>query len=106
MNLTNILSPLAHNKTNSSGSPFNICNKNFYKNHFERGKKENSSSKNKNRLKNSEVLINNYLSQRSRLNTEGNEINILESKFSYNFLVILPHIQDHLRRIQILHLPS
>ena len=86
MNLTNILSPLAHNKTNSSGSPFNICNKNFYKNHFERGKKENSSSKNKNRLKNSEVLINNYLSQRSRLNTEGNEVNILESKFSYNFL--------------------
>lgn len=89
MNSTNILSPKPHNKTNSSGSPFNINNKNLYNNNYERvnklHKKENSSKKNKNKLKNSEVLINNYLSQRSRLNTEENEININKLKFSYNF---------------------
>ena len=46
MNLTNILSPMPHNKTNSSGSPFNINNKNLYNNNYERvnklHKKENS----------------------------------------------------------------
>ena len=86
MNLTNILSPVAHKKTNSSGSPFNINHKNSHKTHSEKAKKENSLDKNKNRLKNSEVMINNYLSQRSRLNTDGNELNLKELKFSYNFL--------------------
>ena len=87
MNLTNILSPISHTKTKSTGSPFNISNKNSYNNNFERvnkmHKKENSSKKNK--LKNSEVLINNYLSQRSRLNTEESEVNLNKLKFSYNF---------------------
>ena len=86
MNLTNILSPVTHTKTNSSGSPFNINHKNTYKNPLEKTKKENSLNKNKNKLKNSEVMINNYLSQRSRLNTDGNELNLKELKFSYNFL--------------------
>ena len=86
MNLTNILSPIPHIKTNSSGSPFNINHKNTYKNPLEKSKKENSLNKNKNKLKNSEVMINNYLSQRSRLNTDGNELNLKELKFSYNFL--------------------
>jgi len=86
MNLTNILSPTPHTKTNSSTSPFNINHKNSYKNPLEKSKKENSLSKNKNKLKNSEVMINNYLSQRSRLNTDGNELNLKELKFSYNFL--------------------
>lgn len=86
MNLTNILSPTPHTKTNSSSSPFNINHKNPYKNPLEKSKKESSLSKNKNKLKNSEVMINNYLSQRSRLNTDGNELNLKELKFSYNFL--------------------
>ena len=85
MNLTNILSPVSHVKTNSSSSPFNN-NKNSYKNFSEKAKKDNSSYKNKNRLKNSEIIINNYLSQRTRLNTDGNELNLKELKFSYNFL--------------------
>ena len=85
MNLTNILSPVSHVKTNSSRSPFNN-NKNSYKNFSEKAKKDNSSYKNKNRLKNSEIIINNYLSQRTRLNTDGNELNLKELKFSYNFL--------------------
>lgn len=86
MDLTNILSPVSHTKNNSSGSPFNITHKTSYKTHSEKTKKENSINKNKNRLKNSEVMINNYLSQRSRLNTDGNELNLKELKFSYNFL--------------------
>jgi hypothetical protein len=86
MNLTNILSPTPHTKINSSSSPFNINHKNSYKNPLEKSKKESSLSKNKNKLKNSEVMINNYLSQRSRLNTDGNELNLKELKFSYNFL--------------------
>ena len=86
MNLTNILSPISHTKNHSSGSPFNITKKNSFKTNCERLKKENSSNKIKNRLKNSEVMINNYLSQRSRLNTDGNELNLKKLKFSYNFL--------------------
>ena len=86
MNLTNILSPISHTKNHSSGSPFNIIKKNSCKTNCERLKKENSSNKIKNRLKNSEVMINNYLSQRSRLNTDGNELNLKKLKFSYNFL--------------------
>ena len=86
MNLTNILSPVSHVKTNSSGSPFNINIKSAYKTNIERTKKDNSLVKNKTKYKNSEVMINNYLSQRSRLNTDGNEINLKELKFSYNFL--------------------
>ena len=86
MNLTNILSPVSHTKNHSSGSPFNISNKNSCKTNYEKTKKENSSNKSKNRLKNSEVMINNYLSQRSRLNTDGNELNLKKLKFSYNFL--------------------
>ena len=89
MNLTNILSPIAHTNPNTSGSPFSVNNKNSFKNNFEKlskaYKKENSSKKNKNKLKNSEVLINNYLSQRSRLNTEENDMNLNKLKFSYNF---------------------
>ena len=73
MNLTNILSPISHTKNHSSGSPFNITKKNSCKTNCER-------------LKNSEVMINNYLSQRSRLNTDGNELNLKKLKFSYNFL--------------------
>ena len=41
MNLTNILSPVSHVKTNSSSSPFNN-NKNSYKNFSEKAKKDNS----------------------------------------------------------------
>ena len=86
MNLTNILSPISHNKNHSTSSPFNISNKKSSKTQFEKTRKDNSSSKNKNKIKSSEVLINNYLSQRLRLNTDGNDLNMKEVKFSYNFL--------------------
>ena len=86
MNLTNILSPVTHTKTNSSSSPFNNNNKNSYNNYSEKAKKDNSSNKNKNVHKSSEVIVNNYLSQRARLHTDGNELNLKELKFSYNFL--------------------
>ena len=87
MNLTNILSPISKAKTKSSGSPFNINNKKSFKNNFERVNKmyKNENSSKKNKLKNNEVLINNYLSQRSRLNTEESEVNFNKLKFSYNF---------------------
>lgn len=86
MNLTNILSPISHNKNHSTCSPFNISNKKSSKTQNEKTRKDNSSSKNKNKMKSSEVLINNYLSQRLRLNTDGNDINLKEVKYSYNFL--------------------
>ena len=86
INLTNILSPVTHTKTNSSSSPFNNNNKNSYNNYSEKAKKDNSSKKNKNVHKSSEVIVNNYLSQRARLHTDGNESNLKELKYSYNFL--------------------
>ena len=86
MNLTNNLSPISHNKNHSTNSPFNISNKKSSKTQNEKTRKDNSSSKNKNKMKSSEVLINNYWSQRLRLNTDGNDLNMKEVKFSYNFL--------------------
>ena len=86
MNLTNILSPISHNKNHSTNSPFNISNKKSSKTQNEKTRKDNSSSKNKNKMKSSEVLINNYWSQRLRLNTDGNDLNMKEVKFSNNFL--------------------
>ena len=90
INLTNALTPSTHKKNNSSNSPFNINNKITFKNNLERInkgiKKELSTKRNKDKLKNHEILINNYLSQRSRLNTEENDINVKKLKFSYNFI--------------------
>ena len=40
----------------------------------------------KKKRKNSEIILKNYLSQRTRLNTEENELNLNQLKFSYNFL--------------------
>ena len=92
VNLLNIFSPIAHKKNIILGnSPFNINNKLLsFKNNFEKNnkdiKKEYSSKKNKNKIKANEILINNYLSQRTRLNTEENNNNIKKLKFSSNFI--------------------
>ena len=60
------------------------------KNNFEKNnknsKKEYSSKKLKNKTKANEILTNNYLSQRTRLNTEENDNNIKKLKFSANFI--------------------
>jgi len=88
-NLTDILSIMSHVKSKSGTSPFNVSNKNSLRNTLERinskNKKNNSSKKNKNKSKDSELLINNYLSQRPRLNTEGNDSNFIKTKFSMDF---------------------
>ena len=88
-NLDDILSIMSHVKSKSGNSPFNISNKNSLRNTLERinskNKKNHSSKKIKNKSKDSELLINNYLSQRPRLNTEGNDNNLEKMKFSMDF---------------------
>ena len=88
-NLTEIFSLLSNTKSNSSNSPFNISNKNSLRNTLERinnkNKKNNTSKRSKNKSKDSDILINNYLSQRPRLNTEGNDSNLIKMKFSMDF---------------------
>ena len=88
-NEIDIISLLSNVKTNSSNFPFNMSNKNSLRNTLERinskNKKSNSTKKTKNKTKDSEILINNYLSQRPRLNTEGNEENLMKMKFSMDF---------------------
>ena len=88
-NLTDILSLMFHSNTKPGNSPFNISNKNSLRNTLERinckNKKNNSTRKSKNKSKDSEILINNYLSQRPRLNTEGNDNNLMKMKFSMDF---------------------
>ena len=90
MNLANILTPISHKSNKIGNSPFNISNKKSFKNNIERInkviQKETSSKKNKDKFKNNEAIINNLLSQRIRLNTEENVINIQKTKFSNNFL--------------------
>jgi hypothetical protein len=89
-NLNNLLTPISHKKNNTSSSPYNVNDKNIFKNNLERinknTKKELSSKKNKDKQKSNEVLLNNYFSQRSRTNTEGNDVNIKKLKFTSNFL--------------------
>ena len=88
-NLEDILSLMSHVKSKSGNSPFNVNNKNSFRNTLERinskNKKNHSSKKIKNKSKESELLINNYLSQRPRLNTEGNDNNLVKMKFSMDF---------------------
>lgn len=88
-NLTDILSLMSHVKSKSGNAPFSVSNKNSLRNTLERinnkNKKNSNSKKNKNKSKDSELLINNYLSQRPRLNTEGNDNNIMKMKFSMEF---------------------
>ena len=88
-NLADIISIMSHVKSKSGISPFNISNKNSLRNTLERinskNKKNHSSKKNKNKSKDSELLINNYLSQRPRLNTEGNDNNLMKIKYSMDF---------------------
>ena len=90
INLLNMFSPLSHKKNILINSPFNINNLVSFKNNFEKNnknsKKEYSSKKNKNKTKANEILTNNYLSQRTRLNTEENDNNIKKLKFSANFI--------------------
>ena len=90
IHLTNILSPKIPSKQYSNVSPFNvnkvISSKNNIENMNKGIKKENSSKPNKKKRKNSEIILKNYLSQRTRLNTEENELNLNQLKFSYNFL--------------------
>lgn len=87
--LTDIISLLSNVKTNPSNFPFNSNNKNSLRNTLERinnkNKKCNSTKKSKTKSKDSEILINNYLSQRPRLNTEGNDNNLIKMKFSMDF---------------------
>ena len=88
-NLTDIFSLLSNTKTSSGNSPFNISNKNSLRNTLERinskSKKNNTTKKGKNKSKDSDLIINNYLSQRPRLNTEGNDSNLIKMKFSMDF---------------------
>ncbi len=90
INLLNMFSPLSHKKNILINSPFNINNLVSFKNNFEKNnknsKKEYSSKKNKNKTKANEILTNNYLSQRTRLNTEENDNNIKKLKFSTNII--------------------
>ena len=85
-----MFSPLSHKKNILINSPFNINNLVSFKNNFEKNnknsKKEYSSKKNKNKTKANEILTNNYLSQRTRLNTEENDNNIKKLKFSTNII--------------------
>ena len=64
-NLEDILSLMSHVKSKSGNSPFNVNNKNSFRNTLERinskNKKNHSSKKIKNKSKESELLINNYL---------------------------------------------
>ena len=88
-NLSEILSFMSHVKNNSNSTPFNLRNKNSLRNTLEKlnskPKKNISSKKSKNNSKDSEMFINNYLSQRPCLNTEGNEKNSKKMKFSMDF---------------------
>ena len=85
-----MFSPLSHKKNILINSPFNINNLVSFKNNFEKNnknsKKEYSSKKNKNKTKANEIFTNNYLSQRTRLNTEENDNNIKKLKFSTNII--------------------
>ena len=89
-NLNNLITPISHRFNNINGSPYNFSNKNSLKNNLEniikKNKKDFSSKKNKEKSRKNEEIINNYFSQRSRVNTEGNENNIKKIKFSSNFL--------------------
>ena len=88
-NEIDIISLLSNVKTHSNNFPFNMSNKNSLRNTLERinskNKKSNSTKKAKNKSKDSDILINNYLSQRPRLNTEGNDNNLMKMKFSMDF---------------------
>ena len=70
-------------------SPFKLSNKNSLRNTLDKlnskTKKNNSTKKTKNKSKDSDILLNNYLSQRPRVNTEGNDINLTKMKFSKDF---------------------
>ncbi len=72
-------------------SPFIFSNNNSFRNTLDKfnnnNKKANTIKKNKskNKSKDSEILINNYLSQRPRVNTEGNDINSTKMKYSRDF---------------------
>ena len=87
--LSDIFSLLSHVKNNSNNFPFNISNKNSLRSTLERinnkNKKNSHTKKSKNKSKDSEMMINNYLSQRPRLNTEGNDNNLMKMKFSMDF---------------------
>ena len=74
-------SPFKSNNTNNSFR--NTLDK---LNHLNKNKKSSTIKKSKNKSKDSEILINNYLSQRPRVNTEGNDINLVKMKFSRDFL--------------------
>ena len=68
-------------KNNSSCAQFNLNNNNSSRANFERvnnyNRKEASCNKNNgNTIKNNEVLINNNLSQSSKFNIEGNDMNL------------------------------
>ena len=88
-NLSEILSFMSHVKNNSNSTPYNLRTKNSLRNTLEKlnskPKKNISSKKSKNNSKDSEIFINNYLSQRPCLNTEGNEKNSKKMKFSMDF---------------------
>ena len=88
-NLSEILSFMSHVKNNSNSTPYDLRNKNSLRNTLEKlnskPKKNISSKKSKNNSKDSEIFINNYLSQRPCLNTEGNEKNSKKMKFSMDF---------------------
>ena len=88
-NLSEILCFMSHIKNKSSKTPYNLSNKNSLRNTIEKlnnkRKKNIFSKKSKNNSKDSEIFINNYLSQRPRLNTEGNDTNSKKMKFSMDF---------------------
>ena len=89
-NKNNLVAPISHRFNNLNFSPYNFNNKNSLKYNLEKiiknSKRDFSSKKNKEMQRKNEEMINNYLSQRSRVNTEGNDKNVKKLKFSSNFL--------------------
>jgi hypothetical protein len=88
-NIIDALSFVPQFKIKTNYSPYKFSNNNSLRNTLEKlnckNKKNTSIKKSKNKSKDSEILINNYLSQRPRVNTEGNDINSTKMKFSRDF---------------------
>ena len=88
-NIADVLSFIPQSKIYNNYSPFKLSNKNSLRNTLDKlntkTKKNNSTKKTKNKSKDSDILLSNYLSQRPRVNTEGNDINLTKMKFSKDF---------------------
>ena len=83
--LADIISLMTHIKSRSNNTHYNLSKRNTLEKINNKSKNHYSSKKNKNNSKDSGIFINNYLTQKPYLNTEGNENNIKNLKFSMDF---------------------